>query len=451
MMGATANTRKENADMARDAQFWITLQNTFNPAEKLEGPRGNAFYCEREYSPFRRMCTHLDPGIRRIRPMFFAGHRGSGKSSLLLRLLDYFRDDYFTIYLVIENHLDNAKANQIDILSLLGAMVHAKAKDKGLEPDPEPVEALIKSVYTITYTEHSKKDKNLDAGELTKNLVSAGAHMIGGEPAAKVVDSMSKSIFKLSSGLTEDVARTRETAPEMDDVILYVNTIIADVQGRAEKPVLIVVDGLDKLQRTTQAQLIFQESRALLAPACRIIYTVPMLIFADPAFTQSEEDCRSYMLPNIRLYLRTDDTIRYEQGYIKLHEVVEKRLDVLQLTVNEVFDPDVLDLLILKSGGILRHLIARIEDACGEALMSKSEKIDLTIAQAVIDIEAKKLGGLRLETEKVKELRTVRQDRRLSGSELCRQLLHQLYIVSYEDPGLWFDAHPLIWDELNER
>ena len=158
----------------------------------------------------------------------------------------------------------------------------------------------------------------------------------------------------------------------------------------------------------------------------------------------------AHVLPNVQLYARTNDTYRYDKGYAILRNVVTKRLSYLNLTEAEVFEPNVLDQLILKSGGILRQLIARIRDACGAARIEGKEKIDLAITQAVIDIEAKK-WGTRLTSEAVEELRKVRLNRRPSKSDLGSELLHELYIVAYEDPGVWFDAHPLIWDELNER
>src|SRR5579864_7222429 len=98
--------------MARDPQFWTALQNAFNPNEVLAGQRSEELYCEREHSPFERMGSDLHHDLLPVRPAFFAGHRGSGKSSLLLRLLEYFKDDYFRIYFDIAYNLDSAKANQ---------------------------------------------------------------------------------------------------------------------------------------------------------------------------------------------------------------------------------------------------------------------------------------------------------------------------------------------------
>ncbi len=348
--------------MARPAEFWDDFRNAFNPGEVLVGQRSKDFYCEREHNPFDHMRLDFRITTHPIRPpiAFFTGHRGSGKSSMLFRLLEHFKDDYFVIYFDIDHNLDSRKANQIDLLYLLGATIFQVAVQEGVKPDSKNLQELATSVYTVTYTKKEKvKEQAMNVVELAKGLLCFGARMLGAQLGEKLAEALLKP-FTFSSGVSEEVARKREIEPQMQDIINNVNLIIGDVQTKANRPVLVVVDGLDKLQRLEQAKLMFLESRALRAPICRVIYTVPMLIFNSLLFGQAEEECKSYLLPNVKLYEKTSDTQRYETGYETMREIVIKRLKSLTLSHDDIFEVDVLDLLIQKSGGVVRWLIGLI-------------------------------------------------------------------------------------------
>ena len=107
--------------MTRSKDYWSRLYGAFKPNETLSGKLGRDFYCEREHSPFNEMCVDFRMTSNQIRPpiAFFTGHRGSGKSSMLFRLLEHFKDEFFLVYFDIEQNLDSSTANQIDLLYLL--------------------------------------------------------------------------------------------------------------------------------------------------------------------------------------------------------------------------------------------------------------------------------------------------------------------------------------------
>jgi hypothetical protein len=124
-----------------------------------------------------------------------------------------------------------------------------------------------------------------------------------GAAVAGLVETLAEALLKpftLSSGVSDETARKREIEPQVQTIINNINPIIADVETRANKPLMILVDGLDKLRRPEQAQLIFLDNSALRGPICRMICSVPMLIYNSPQFNQVEEECKSYLLPNVK-------------------------------------------------------------------------------------------------------------------------------------------------------
>ncbi|MCI0557898.1 MAG: ATP-binding protein, partial [Nitrososphaera sp.] len=227
--------------MARPEEFWIQLQKVFNPNEILTGQRSKNFHCEREDSPLEYMRLdfrkELPPSI-----IFFTGHRGSGKSSALIRLLEHLKDDYFVVYFDIEYNLDTDRTNQIDLLYLLGAAIFQTAVNEGFSPDKTHLQGLAESVYTVTYEKKQKaKDEALNVVDLVKKLLVFGASRLGSELGEKLAEALLGS-FTFSSGVSEEVARKREIEPRVQDIVDNVNLIIGDVSDLVKRPVLNVAN-----------------------------------------------------------------------------------------------------------------------------------------------------------------------------------------------------------------
>ena len=436
--------------MARSADFWDRCLGVFDPGEVLVGQRSQALYCEREHSPFDELLNHFRPTAQPTRPprAFFTGHRGSGKSSLLLRLLEHLTSEYFVVYFDIDHNLDSRTANQIDLLYLLGATIYQVASNEGIGIRSESLNELARSVYTMTYETKEVENEALNVGELAKELVCFGASMLGAEVGRQLAEAALKP-FTFTSGVSEEVAGKRQVEPQVQNIINNVNLIISEVQQKAQKNLLVVVDGLDKLQRIEQAELIFLQSRALLGPVCRIIYTVPMLVFTSLGFGQTEGETKSHLLPNVKLFDRTSDTQTDPKGYDILREVVAKRMKSIGQTPDTVFEPEALDLLIFKSGGVVRDFIWLAQDAMSAAKILELDKVNTDAAQKAINDRASQLA-FRLTETRVEELQKVRENKRPSGSPESRELLHGLFIVAYRNQTTWFDAHPLLWEELSE-
>jgi len=439
--------------MARSAEFWIQFHNTFNPDEKLAGKRSEDLFCDREYSPFEIIQSDFRPEIQR-KVAFFTGHRGSGKSSMLLRVIERLKENFFPVYFDIEHNLDSSKTNQLDLLLLLGAAIHKTAKQEGMEPGTEHLDNLVSSIYTVTREVKGTDKDDLNLAEMVKGVICFGASVLGNSIVEKLAEAALKP-FTLSSGVSEEIARKREIEPQVQKIIGHLKQIADEVKRLSGKEVLAVVDGLDKLQQFKQAEAIFLESRALREPVCRLIYTVPMLINRDPRFALVEQDCHSYFYPNIKLYDRNDDRKRHDDGYKALREVVRKRLSMLDargsgLTEEEIFDSGALDQLILMSGGVIRLFINLVQSAGKQAEILGLDRINPSVVQRVVDDEVVRITG-RLTLKILEELRTVRDNKCPSdNTEEINNLLHGLFIVAYRDRSTWYDAHPLLWEELSK-
>lgn len=365
---------------------------------------------------------------------------------MLLRLMESFKNDFFVVYFDVEHNLDSKKANQVDLLYLLGSTIFQVAVNEDVNPDKKHLEELAKSIYTVNLSSEDAKNKALDIAELTKNLICFGGSMVGGSMGEKIAEAVLKP-FNFTSGVSESQVRERSIEPQVQKIINDINLIIADVQTRTNNPLLVIVDGLDKLQRLEQAKLIYLESNALFGPLCRIIYTAPMLIFNSPQFTSVEEECKSYLLPNVKLYEKESEKDLYDNGFKTMRKIVTKRLNSINLRENDVFEKAPLDKLIFKSGGVIRRLIELIDNSFSSAEIKGLNMVNEESAIKSIDDLSSKMTA-RLTREMIDELREIRKNKRHSGNDICSELLHSLIIVAYRNKKTWFDVHPLVWDEL---
>jgi hypothetical protein len=304
---------------------------------------------------------------------------------------------------------------------------------------------LTRSIETIVTNRRESRKQVADVVDMASKLICFGAGAFGGTMAETLTKTFLEPL-KLSTNVDEEVLHKRESEPQVQEIVNRLNVLLGGVQSKARKPVLVVVDGLDKLQRTEQAEMIFLRSPALRGPRCQLIYTVPMSIYTSLGFRQAEEGCKSFLLPNVKLYYKKSG-YKYRTGYDTMQEVVSRRLQGLDLTSEDVFAPRVLDLLIKKSGDVMRWFVEMVQDACIQARIAGRPLVDLAAARRAVDDRATPLA-MCLTRPRIEELRNIHREKWPSGEAEVGDLLHNLLIVAYRNSDTWFDAHPLIWDHL---
>ena len=180
-----------------------------------------------------------------------------------------------------------------------------------------------------------------------------------------------------------------------------------------------------------------------------MICTVPLSIYNDLGFGEAEEECPSYLLPNVKLYEKEAPEKKYRRGYDTMREIVRKRLRSIDLESRDLFTAGTLNMIIEKSGGVLRWLIELIKDASNLAWADGLDKVNRQAARRAITTQARKLTG-RLDMQLIDELRKVRENKRLSGGPKTGELLQSRLIVPYFNGDVWYDAHPIVWETLEE-
>lgn len=427
---------------------WIEIQNAFYPYEPIPIPldKLDKWYVERPRSPYRQFLIRLHPA-RLPERYILVGHRSSGKTTELIKLASELRKTYFVVYLPLESNLDISKVNPVEVLFLMGSAVYKVAQD---ELEKKPREDLFKkladSLTTLVREETENKKFSLDLADLLGNLVCLGAKLFAPTGPVQLMAQVFNVFrsFTFASGTDVKLVRKVEVQPRIKEIADIVNEIIEDVEGKAGKPVVLLVDGLDKASDLDLIELNFLENPYLATIRCRTIYVGPMILYYGVRFGNVRTRFHVIELPNVMVHDRNRNLC--EDGYKTMASMVHNRLVSLGYSPEEVIAPEALRLLIEKSGGVVRDLMFLVREAALNAEMAGEKRIDVPIArQAVADFRRKFEAALTPAYREI--LERVANCKSRIDDPLCDELIMANFILSYidEEGEIWFDVHSVLW------
>jgi hypothetical protein len=426
-------------------KYWTPIYNAFNPYEPLLPHQLDEWFVERPDSPLPVLFRHLNPA-RALQRLIFGGHPASGKSSELAKLAVELERNYgyFVTQINLEYNLRKLReTNQIEVLFLMGAALFKVAKAAQLNPDQKRFDNLVNALETLVQTHTENRGFKVNISSLLNGLVCFGTFIAGpaGAAAALVATDLLRP-FDFVSGTDIATVRKLEVEPRIAEVVQQLNSIIDDVAAKAKRPLVLIVDGTDKVNMNV-AELLFAQPRFLADPACRVIYTAPMEVFYRPQFAVTRGTFRVLPFPNIRLRRREDPSSSDETGYETMREVLRRRLISLRYDPETVIDKEAMDLLIQNSGGLMRDLVQLMQDAVVGAEIARTTTIDREVAMRTVSAWRRQFQAqLTPKCEEV--LRSVRQNHLRTDDEECDTLLEGNFILSYINNDVWFDVHSIL-------
>ncbi|MEG4631086.1 hypothetical protein QUB56_16005 [Microcoleus sp. AR_TQ3_B6] len=418
-----------------DIKFWKPACQLFRPDEPLINKELEDFYVRREDSPVDDLVNSLATDDEPSQYLV-AGHRGGGKTTELRRLEQKCTQDYTVVWVDTDTALDKFNIGHAEVPVLIGMQVVQRLKDVGWKLPQKLEKELLETLKKITY-----QDKVTGGGELQLPKLFQDLGML------------------LKVGFQRETTRTLEVKPVLGEIINKVNEIIAAAQ-RDKPKLLVIVDGLDRKEYSI-AQNMFSSS-LLTDLQCHICYAIPIDLRYSPSFRQTMEGfTRCLDLSNIAVF-KCDEMARPTTnpdrvGRHILMEVVQKRLATLGDAYANLFEPQAMDLLCEKSGGVLRDLVRLARMACQVALSRRVSRIDRTIAEEAVREEHRMYT---IEDYHFPELETVHRTGKLSSNVfdspkhgrivICNELLHYKLVLGYDDKkyGRWFDVNPMLWVDL---
>lgn len=441
--------------------IWTAIGNTFTPFDPVPPGRLDAWYVERPNRTAEYLVRLLSPARLPGRHIL-VGQPASGKSSELTKVAVELKKQYDALVIRFDmtDNTDVERANPVEVIFLMGAAIF-KAAMAELPPERQPDRHLLENLQhgleslVQTHTENKEFKINLDkllsglivfAGAALAGPVGAAAGLAISTDTATTARTLAEKFmpFRFTSGTNTQLIRKLEVEPQVEEMIEALNAIIDDVISKANQPLILLVDGLDKLRDPAVISLNFLEKKFLDGPKCSVLYTGPLDLYYSPRFGEVRARFRIAPFPHVKLYDQRDPSRVDDKGYAFMRQVVYRRLKSLQLAPETIIAPDVIDTFLIRgSGGVVRDLIRLVQSAALEAELAGKTAIEAAEAKRALN-ELRRQLMAQLTPDYHEVLDKVRNTRQRVGgdeTEKCDLLLRNDIVLSYINDDIWFDAH----------
>ena len=419
------------------------IYNAVDPFRPLEPDDPAYVDCEAERGD-ANILLDLGPAITRSNRytcQLYAGHRGAGKSTELLRLkADLEQKGCFVVYFAAvgdDGDIDPQDVQYTDIL--LACTRHLLEELKTADPQP-----LInwfrergKALYDVGQTRIELD--SLDAKVLASQFAELTA-TIRAVPSQrkKIRDLVNPHTIMLVQALNEFIADGKRKLP----------------QGKRQ--LVVIADNLDRIVpihddygRSNHDEIFLDRSEQLQGLDCHMIYTVPIsMVYSNRANDLKEVYGNPELLPMVMI--QTPEGALHPPGFEKMKEILRRRIRPFIPDMNlgsDIFESEaVVEQFCLASGGHVRELLLLMK----EALNRTNELPIPTRAVRRAIAETRDTYRRTVEKDQWAVLAKVARDRNIDNDESHRDLLFRRCLMEYryfdEDGNMqcWYDAHPLI-------
>jgi hypothetical protein len=428
---------------------WRRIYKVCDHRDRLHNDELDLFV-ERPESVSRRIVEILP--FEESGKWLICGSVGAGKSSELIRLYQLLCDDFVVIGVDLER--STGKIEQVtppEILFCIGAAAVRTAKERFGHDVASP------SVTELCHAFEGLLDegRTIDLLDFVSGVALFGVELL--VPGARVATGAALSAVKTASGpVRMAVGRTKvggltrpvkDGDPSLDRLVAAVDAVLADIGESVRKP-LVLIDGLDKIIDVMRIREIFAMSGALSAPQVPLIYSGPITLMVHTEWNAAENHFSRQRLSNLVVappptVVGNISTETIAAGRAGMRDVAARRCSRVGLELDDVFSPDALELLILKSGGLLRQLIMLLRCAALEAGRKHRPRIELDTASTVCD-ELRKNFEITMTKARREELEYIAEFGEASGGQLSNELLLWNYAFPYSNGQAWFAPNPLI-------
>ncbi len=367
----------------------------------------------------------------------FTGHRGCGKSTLLAGLRQKLEKDYFVVFFSIADAIEMSAVNHVNILMAIAINLMSEAEAKKVSINP-----TIKKGVEDWFTSRTRVIEKNTQGEVEVGLD---------------IFSVLKAKLKTDATVRDEIKKEFER--KISDLVAQINLIAAEIQGTIKKPILVIIDDLDKLDLARVNEIYRDNIKALLLPNFSIIYTIPIAIIRD-TFLQSlidtETDGQRVVMPVVKIFSKGDSRLENAHPRAKAKAIL---CDILTKRIPpELIEPETIDKIVIQSGVVLREMIRIARECCRICLRNirrnPTEKIiidEKVFLQAINKLRNDftiSLGKVELDILQTTYQYFIPDDPK---QQEFLDLLHGLFVLEYRNYDTWYDIHPILVETLKNK
>lgn len=404
----------------------------FNPRSPLSGAELNYWFVERPDTPRFRLEAYLGAQREPVKTLFI-GPRGSGKTTELNKLAESMRNVYYSISVPMLDITGRTGMDYVDLMLALFTEVTQQAVSQGALPTP-----LLQPVQ-----------RGWDDLSRWWDVVIAGLAIRPPADESSVQATLGFKLAELQLGVKQS-AQTRERIndllePRLPEMIQRLNWVLGQLQ-RPERRVLLIVEGLDKIDLAAAESIFRDHAATIAAPEATMIFTFPnALRFSDHFDTIRRNFARTDVLPNF--------AVRRQNGTANDTVVDDLRGLVWARLEERLADREALDLMLFASGGQLSSLVFLVQNAAVEAVAHRRSPQVITAedAQEAIRLLRSMLAPELRQADYALLRERHRRRRPLTADADEGRLLYNGTLLEYGDGQPWGDAHPVLWELLEHE
>ncbi|MGB3511142.1 MAG: ATP-binding protein [Microcoleaceae cyanobacterium] len=369
----------------------------------------------------------------------YAGHRGAGKSTELLRLKEHLENNgYFIVYFAAdEQDINPEDTEYADIL--LACTRHLLEHLK--QANPQPLLDWLKGRW-----------------EDLKDLANTEISLEG-----LAVESQINQYAKLTANIRAEPTLRKKIRdkinPYTESLIEALNDFIRDGKNKlgSAYELVIIADSLDRIVpivqpdgRSNHDEIFVDRSAQLKGLDCHTIYTIPIsMVYSNQAPNLKIEYDDPQVLPMIMV--KTPEGEVYDLGVATIREIIDRRVSEVNPDLcleRDVFESrEVLDRLCLMSGGHVRDLMLLMQSVIrrtGGQLPISGKVVQRAITEARLPYKRS------VQQEEWQILVNVFRSKSILNNQQHRDLLFNRCLLEYtflDEEGekqTWYDVHPLI-------
>jgi hypothetical protein len=389
---------------------------------------------------YARALRRADPNRPEVK--VFAGHRGVGKTSELLRLKSFLEKphdpDQKPFLVILSDVSRSLDLNDLDFPDLL--VFQAAEIQRQLREAQIPSFSATNEYLTRLWDDF-------------KDLLSSEVSVTGGEVGALY----GKLALELKNRPNSRAELRKTIERQSTGLLAAVNDLLdlATVRLRqsGREGLVLIIDGLDKLTyreldhsgTSTHDRLFIQRSEQLASLKAHVVYTVPISLIYSPQFTQLEQTFGGHHVPvpMIRLHEKDDfEPAGTTPGLAKLREILEARCRHANVVLGDVFDDEeTCRRLCEMTGGHPRHLMMFIQAAANEV-----DTFPIT-GDAVDKAVRNYANSLLREVPNefwphLRKFDTPQAD--IPKDEIHQQMLLLLHVFEYMNGEPWYEVNPVL-------
>ena len=375
-----------------------------------------------------------------------SGHRGCGKSTELLRLVNRLETEKFlVVYFAADDDIDMGDLVYTDLLLSIIKRLERTLSEKGIQIDERLSRGIMMWFAEVVYgwTDQTAMEAILKTEfelglqapaplpMIAKLLARiTGQIRTGHESRKQIRLSLDPQIFVLIERINE-----------------YIRAALPEIKKKGYRDLVIIIDNLDRIVlrvldeeagRTTHDALYLEHAEQLKALDAHMVYTVPISMFYSPKATQLSGAFPNYkILPMIKV--ENEDGSPCRDGIDLLSDVAKKRINVESL-----FESGLIDFLAEKSGGMLRDFI-RLLGYTIEMAEAGGGKIPVPkrYAERAFRFLINEYGRM-VPDRHFGLLAKVAKNKKAKNDTDHQAMLYNLSVLEYMNGDRWCDVHPAV-------